>query len=74
VNKYPRLNPPCCTYYHQIGHQINDCPFIKNNARQVFAEHFQNLNLELARIEDHGDFEPKDLYHEKAKISNRFKD
>jgi hypothetical protein len=20
VNKVPRLNSPCCTYYHQIGH------------------------------------------------------
>jgi hypothetical protein len=59
------------TYYHQIGHQINECPFIKDNARQGFVEHFQNLNLEPAK--DHGEFKPEDLYHERVKISNRFR-
>jgi hypothetical protein len=34
--------------------------------RKGFAEHFQNLNLELAK--DHGDFKIKDLYHEKVRI------
>jgi hypothetical protein len=34
VNKVPRPNSPCCTYCHQIGHQINECPFIENNVRQ----------------------------------------
>ncbi len=32
--------------------------------KQGFVEHFQNLNLKPARIEDHGEFKPKDLYHE----------
>jgi hypothetical protein len=29
VNKIRIPNFPCCTYYHQIGHQINECPFIE---------------------------------------------
>ncbi len=33
VNIVPRPNSPCCTYCHQIGHWINECPFIKNNVR-----------------------------------------
>jgi hypothetical protein len=70
VNKVPRPYPPRCTYYHQI----NQCPFIKNNVRQGFAKHFQNLNPKLARAKDHGDFEPKDLYHERVKIPNRFRE
>jgi hypothetical protein len=37
---------------------------IEDNARQGFVEHFQNLNLEPLRIEDHGKFKPNDLYHE----------
>ncbi len=36
-----------------------------------FVEHFQNLNKELARVEDHGDFELKDLYNEKVIIPYR---
>ncbi len=43
VNRVPRLNLPQCTYYHKIGHQINECLFIENNVRQRFVEHFQNL-------------------------------
>jgi len=31
VNKVPRPNFPCCTYCHQIKHQINECPFIEDN-------------------------------------------
>jgi hypothetical protein len=69
VNKVPKPNPPHYTYCHQIGHQINECPFIEDNVSRGFVEHFQNLNLELAK--DHGDFEPKDLYHEKLRIPNR---
>jgi len=42
--------------------------------RPGFVEHFQNLNLKLAKIENNGDFEPKDLYHEKVKIPNRPKE
>jgi hypothetical protein len=37
VNKVPRLNFPRCTYCHQIGHRINECPFIKDNVRQGFC-------------------------------------
>jgi hypothetical protein len=33
VNKVPKPNSPCYTYCHQIGHQINECPFIENNVR-----------------------------------------
>jgi hypothetical protein len=33
VNKVPRPNSPRCTNYHQIGHKINECPFIENNVR-----------------------------------------
>ncbi len=40
VNKVPRPNSPCCTYCHQIGHQINECQFIKDNVKQGFVEHF----------------------------------
>ncbi len=42
--------------------------------KQGFAEHFQNLNLELARIKNQGHIEPEDLYHEKVKIPNKFKE
>jgi len=73
VNKVPRPNSPRCTYYHQIGHQINECPFIEDNVKQGFVEHFQNLNLEPARIENHGHIEPKDLYHERVRILNRLR-
>ncbi len=73
VNNIPRPNPPCCTYCHQIGHQINECPFIENNVKQGFAEHFQNLNPKPSKGKDHGDFEPKGLYHERSKIPNRLR-
>jgi len=33
VNIVSRLNFPRCTYYHHIGHQINECPLIENNVR-----------------------------------------
>jgi len=42
--------------------------------RPGFVEHFQNLNLQLVKVEDHGDFELKDLYHERVKIPNRPKE
>jgi hypothetical protein len=73
VNKVPRPNSPCCTYCHQIGHQINECPFIEDNVRKGFAEHFQNLNLKPTRIWNHGHIKPKNLYHEKVKFLDRFK-
>ncbi len=74
VNKVPRPNSPRYTYYHQIGHQINECPFIENNVRQGFAKHFHNLNQELARVGNHGPIELMDLYHEKVKIPDRLKE
>jgi hypothetical protein len=40
VNKVPRPNSPHCTYCHQIGHKMNECPFIEDNGRQGFAKHF----------------------------------
>ncbi len=40
VNRVSRENFQCCTYCHQIGHQINECLFIEDNVRQRFAEHF----------------------------------
>jgi hypothetical protein len=33
VKKVPRLNYPRYTYYHQIGHHINECIFIEYNVR-----------------------------------------
>jgi len=33
VNKVPRPNFTCYTYCHQIGHQINEYPFIENNVK-----------------------------------------
>ncbi len=39
MNKVPRPNCPRCTYWHQIGHQINECLFIEDNVRQIFVEH-----------------------------------
>ncbi len=68
VNKVPRPTSPCCTYCHQIRHQINECPFIENNVKQGFTERFQNLNLEHARTNNHGHIEPKDLYHERVNL------
>ncbi len=73
VNRLPRPNYPHCTYCHQIRHQINECPFIEENMRQRFVEHFQNLNLELARVGNHGHIELEDLYHERVKIPNKFR-
>ncbi len=73
VNKVPRQNSPCCTYCHQIGHQINECPFIEENVRQGFTKHFQNLNPKLVRIRNHGHIQVEDLYHEKVKISQTLK-
>jgi hypothetical protein len=32
------------------------------------------MNLKLTRVEDHGDFELEDLYHEKVKIPYKFKE
>jgi hypothetical protein len=73
VNKVPRPNSPHCTYYHHIGHYINECPFIEENERQGFVEHFENLNPELAKVRNDGHIKPKDLYHERVKILDRFK-
>jgi hypothetical protein len=42
--------------------------------RQGFVEHFQNLNLDLVRIWNHGHIEPKDLNHERVRIPNRLKE
>jgi hypothetical protein len=44
VNKVQRPNLPCYTYCHQIGHQINECPFIEDNVKQGFAKHFNNMS------------------------------
>jgi hypothetical protein len=33
VNKVPRPNPPHHTYWYQIGHQVNECPFIEDNVK-----------------------------------------
>jgi hypothetical protein len=73
VNRIPRPNSPRCTYYHQIKHYINECPFIENNVRQGFAEQFQNLNPKPTSVGNHGHIELEDLYHEKVKIPNIFK-
>jgi thioredoxin-related protein len=73
MNKVPKPNSPRCTYCHQIKHQVNECPFIEDNVRQVFAKHFQNLNLKLAKVGNHGYIELKDLYHERVRILNQFK-
>ncbi len=66
-----RPNSPCCTYCHQIGHQINECSFIEDSVRQGFAEHFQNLDVEPARVGNHGHIEVENLYHERINIINR---
>jgi len=73
VNRVPRPKFSRCTYCHQIGHQINECPFIKYNVKQGTAKHFQNLNLKPSRVGNHGLIEPEDMYHEKVKIPNIFK-
>ncbi len=44
MNKIMGPNFPHCTYCHEIGHQINECPFIEDNVKKGFVEHFQNLN------------------------------
>ncbi len=71
MHRVPRPKFPCCTYCHQIGHQINECSFIEDNVRQGFVEHFQNLNAKFAKIKNHGHIEPKGLYHEKVRIPYR---
>jgi hypothetical protein len=47
-----------------ITRQENECPFIQDNVRQGFVEHFQNLNIELVRANNHGYNELEELYHE----------
>ncbi len=42
--------------------------------RQGFAEHFQNLNLTPAKIENRGPVEPEDMYHERVRIQDRLKE
>ncbi len=71
MNRVPRPNPQRCTYYHKIGHHINECPFIENNVRQGFVEYFQNLNPKPIRVENHGYSELEELYHERIRIPNR---
>jgi hypothetical protein len=39
--------------------------------KQRFVEHFQYLNLKHSRAKDHGDFELKDLYHERVRIQHK---
>ncbi len=73
-NKVPRPNSPRCTYYHQIEHQINECPFIENNVRQGFIEKFQNLNPKPTKVGNHGPIELENLYHERVKILDRFRE
>jgi hypothetical protein len=41
--------------------------------RPGFTKHFQNLNLKLVKVENHGHVELEDLYHEKVKIPNIFR-
>ncbi len=71
INKVPRPNSPHSTYCHQSKHQINEYPFIEDNVRQGFAKHFQNLNLELAKVGNHGPIELEDLDHERVRIPNK---
>jgi hypothetical protein len=42
--------------------------------RQGFVEHFQNLNPKPARTKNYRYNELEELYHEKVKISNRFRE
>jgi hypothetical protein len=42
--------------------------------KQGFVEHFKNLNPEPAKAKNHGHVEPEDLYHDKVRISYRFKE
>jgi sulfatase maturation enzyme AslB (radical SAM superfamily) len=74
VNKIPRPNLLRCTYCHQIGHQINECPFIEDNVKQRFVEHFQKLNLKVAKFKNHGYCEPHELYHEKVRIPDKLRE
>jgi hypothetical protein len=39
---------------------------MENNMKQGFAKHFQNLNLKLAKVGNHGHIYPNGLYHEKV--------
>ncbi len=71
MNIVPRPNSPRCTYYHQIGHQINEFSFIENNVRQRFVEHFQNLNPKHVKTENHGYIKLEDLYYDRVKIPCR---
>jgi hypothetical protein len=74
VNRIPRPHFPFCTYYHWIRHQTNECPFIEDNVKQGFVEHFQKLNPELVRVGYHGHIELEGLYHEKVRTPNKLKE
>ncbi len=39
--------------------------------KQGFVEYFQDLNLEPTRVEDHRNFDPEDLYHERVNIIDK---
>jgi hypothetical protein len=73
VNRVPRLNPQQCMYCHQIGHQINECPFIEDNVKQGFVEHFQNLNPTPVIAKNHEYSEPKELHCERVTILDRLR-
>jgi hypothetical protein len=73
VNKVLKPKFPCYTYCHKIKHQTNECPFIEDNVKQGFAQQFQNLNLELVRVGNHGHIKLKGLYHERGRIPNRLR-
>ncbi len=74
MNRILRPNSPRCTYCHQTRRQINECPLIKDNVKQGFAQHFQNQNLKPSRVDYHGHIKLEDLYHEKVKFPNRLKE
>jgi hypothetical protein len=57
-----------------IIRQKNECPFIEDNVRQGYVEHFQNLNPERARANNHGYSELEELYHDKVRILNKLKE
>jgi hypothetical protein len=42
--------------------------------KQRFVEHFQKLNLKVAKFKNHGYCEPHELYHEKVRIPDKLRE
>jgi len=36
-----------CSYYHQMGHMFNRCPFVDDRLKQLFKEEVMNIHYPI---------------------------